>query len=57
VGCGRVGEAAKGGQLLSNQGKRGWEFAPRARKLVLQVSKIEGDKGQGVGLERISSDM
>ncbi len=57
MGCGRVGEAAKGGQLLSNQGKSGWEFAPRARKLVLQVSKIEGDKRQGVGLERISSDM
>ncbi len=51
MGCGRVGEAVKGGQLLANQGQSGWGFAPRARKLVLQVSKIDSDKGQGVGLE------
>ncbi len=37
--------------------KSGWVFAPRARKLVLEVSKKAGNKGQGVGLARISSDV
>jgi hypothetical protein len=47
TGCVRVGEAAKGGQFLTNQGQSGWVFAPRARKLVLQVSKKAGNRNEG----------
>jgi hypothetical protein len=45
MGCVRVG----GGQLIVNQGQ---EFALRARKLVLQVSKKQGNKEQGVASKK-----
>ncbi len=43
--CVGVGEVAKGEQLIANTTpihKSGWVLAPRARKLVLQVSKKSG---------------
>jgi hypothetical protein len=42
-----VGEVAKDGQLIANQGKSGWVFTPRARKLVLQASKKAGNGNEG----------
>ncbi len=45
-----MGGSSKGWTVDSKSGwvdKNGWVFAPQARKLVLQVSKIVGDKGQG----------
>jgi hypothetical protein len=44
------GRSSKGWTVDSKSGwvdKNGWVFTPQARKLVLQVSKIVGDKGQG----------
>jgi hypothetical protein len=32
MGCLGVGEAARGEQLITNQGKCGWVFAPRAKE-------------------------
>ncbi len=57
MGCERVGEVAKGGQLLANQGQEWMGIRTAGRKLVLQVSKKKGNRGQGVGTEHISSDM
>jgi hypothetical protein len=45
------------GQLLANQGQEWMGIRATSKKLVLQVSKIKGDKRPGVGLERISSDV
>ncbi len=49
MGCVRVGEAAKGGTS-------GWIFAPRAKKLVLQVSKKAGNQEQGVASKRAGNE-
>jgi hypothetical protein len=45
-----VGEAAKGWQLLTNQGQE-WMGIRTTSKKAGYPSKIEGDKGHGVGLE------
>jgi hypothetical protein len=50
VGCGRVGELAKGGTIVGRPGTRvDGHSPPQAKKLVLQVSKhrMVGSKGLG----------
>ncbi len=42
VGCERVGEQAKGGQLLADQGQEWMGIRTTSKKAVLQVSKIKG---------------
>ncbi len=44
MGCVRVGEAVKGGQLIANQGQEWMGIRTATRKLVLQVSKKAGNK-------------
>jgi hypothetical protein len=50
VGCERVGELAKGGAVVGRPGTRvdGYS-APRAKKLVLQVSKHGFVESKGLG--------
>jgi hypothetical protein len=56
MGCERVGELAKGGAVVSRPGgKSGWVFAPRAKKLVLQVSKTGDNREHRVGLKQALS--
>ncbi len=57
MGCGRVGDAAKGGQLITNQGKEWMGIRTTSKKAGSTRSKKAGNKGQGVGLARISSDV
>jgi hypothetical protein len=54
-----VGEAAKGGELLAIQIQEWMGIRTMSKKAGywLQVSKIGGNKGQRVELERISSDV
>jgi hypothetical protein len=47
MGFVRVRGVAKGGQLIANQGQEWMGIAPRARKLVLQVSKKAGTWNKG----------
>jgi hypothetical protein len=50
VGCERVGGLAKGGAVVGRPGTRvDGDLPPRAKKLVLQVSKhgLVGTKGLG----------
>jgi hypothetical protein len=50
VGCERVGELAKDGAVVGRPGARVDGYSPpRAKKLVLQVSKhgVTGSKGLG----------
>jgi hypothetical protein len=65
----RVGEAAKGGQLITKQGQEWMGICTTSKKAGSPsskkagnkeqgvVSKIAGNKEQGVGLARISSDV
>ncbi len=50
MGCERVGEPEKGGTVLGGPGARvdGY-LPPRAKKLVLQVSKHGTAGGKGLG--------
>ncbi len=52
MGCVRAGEVVKGEQLIASQGQE----TPRARRLVLQVSKEAGDRSKGWQVERASNE-
>ncbi len=41
VGCERVGEVAKGGQLLANQGQEWMGIHTTSKKAGLEVNKIK----------------
>jgi hypothetical protein len=50
VGCERVGELAKGGAVVGRPGTRVDGYSPpRAKKLVLQVSKHGFVESKGLG--------
>jgi hypothetical protein len=50
IGCERVGELAKGGAVVGRPGERVDGYSPpRAKRLVLQVSKYGMARSKGLG--------